>query len=172
MSSMGCWTRTPCDSCVSIRRPPTGTPQLSSPSATCWAALLMPRLRALKDQQLARVDRASASGVCTPWLTTTVDLGMVEEQWGARRRVALARKQRTAPAHVIVQRLTHSLPAARLSKAVTTWGRLIKTPDLLRYLTARALRRTGQLQLHQGAYRHQCPRRMFFANQGEFTSGD
>jgi len=42
-------------------------------------------------------------------------------------RVALSLKQRTAPAHVIVQRLTNSFPADRLSKAMTNLGRIIKT---------------------------------------------
>ena len=50
--------------------------------------------------------------------------------------------------------------------------RLIKTQDILRYLTDRDLRRTVQLQLNKGEYRHKLPRRIFFANQGEFTTGD
>lgn len=29
-----------------------------------------------------------------------------------------------------------------------------------------------QLQLNKGEYRHKLPRRIFFANQGEFTTGD
>ena len=87
-------------------------------------------------------------------------------------RVALSLKQRTAPAHVIVQRLTNSFPADRLSRAVTNLGRIIKTQYILRYLTDQDLRRTVQLQLNKGEYRHKLPRRIFFANQGEFTTGD
>jgi TnpA family transposase len=34
------------------------------------------------------------------------------------------------------------------------------------------LRRTVQLQLNKGEYRHKVPRRIFFADQGEFTTGD
>ena len=86
--------------------------------------------------------------------------------------VALSLKQRTAPAHVIVQRLTNSFPADRLSRAVTNLGRIIKTQYILRYLTDQDLRRTVQLQLNKGEYRHKLPRRIFFANQGEFTTGD
>ena len=87
-------------------------------------------------------------------------------------RVSLSLKQRTVPAHVIVQRLTNSFPANRLSRAVTNLGRIIKTQYILRYLTDRDLRRTVQLQLNKGEYRHKLPRRIFFANQGEFTTGD
>jgi TnpA family transposase len=87
-------------------------------------------------------------------------------------RVALSLKQRTAPAHVIVQRLTNSFPSDRLSKAFTNLGRIIKTEYILRYLTDPELRRTVQLQLNKGEYRHKLPRRIFFADQGEFTTGD
>jgi TnpA family transposase len=132
----------------------------------------MPRIRDLKDQQLYRVDRESDYGMFTPLLTKTADLSIVEEQWDEMMRVALSLKQRTAPAHVIVQRLTNSFPADRLSKAVTNLGRIIKTQYILRYLTDRDLRQTVQLQLNKGEYRHKLPRRIFFANQGEFTTGD
>jgi TnpA family transposase len=132
----------------------------------------MPRIRDLKDQQLYRVDRHANYGVFTPLLTKTADLAIVEEQWEEMMRVALSLKQRTAPAHVIVQRLTNSFPADRLAKAVTNLGRIIKTQYILRYLTDLELRRTVQLQLNKGEYRHKLPRRIFFANQGEFTTGD
>jgi TnpA family transposase len=132
----------------------------------------MPRIRDLKDQQLYRLDRLVDYGVLTPLLTTTADLSIVEEQWDEMLRVALSLKRRTAPAHVIVQRLTNSFPADRLSRAMTNLGRIIKTQYILRYLTDRDLRQTVQLQLNKGEYRHKLPRRIFFADQGEFTTGD
>ncbi len=132
----------------------------------------MPRIRDLKDQQLYRIDRRASTGVFAPLLTKTADLDIVEEQWDAMLRVALSLKQRTAPAHVIVQRLTNSFPSDRLSKAFTNLGRIIKTEYILRYLTDPELRRTVQLQLNKGEYRHKLPRRIFFADQGEFTTGD
>jgi TnpA family transposase len=132
----------------------------------------MPRIRDLKDQQLYRVDRFVDYGVFTPLLTKTADLNMVEEQWEEMIRVALSLKQRTAPAHVVVQRLTNSFPSDRLSKAFTNLGRIIKTQYILRYLTDLDLRQTVQLQLNKGEYRHKLPRRIFFADQGEFTTGD
>ena len=73
---------------------------------------------------------------------------------------------------MIVQRLTNSFPSDRLSKAFTNLGRIIKTPYILRYLTDRELRQTVQLQLNKGEYRHKLPRRIFCADQGEFTTGD
>ena len=86
--------------------------------------------------------------------------------------VALSLKQRTVPAHIVVQRLINSFPADRLSKAFTNLGRIIKTQYILRYLTVPELRRTVQRQLNKGEYRHKLPRWVFFANQGEFTTGD
>jgi TnpA family transposase len=132
----------------------------------------MPRIRDLKDQQLYRVDKTFDCGVFTPLLNKTVDLYIVEEQWEAMLRVALSLKQRTVPAHIVVQRLTNSFPSDRLAKAFTNLGRIIKTQYILRYLTDPQLRRTVQRQLNKGEYRHKLPRWIFFADQGEFTTGD
>ena len=110
----------------------------------------MPRIRDLKDQQLYRVDKQADYGVFNPLLTKTADLDIVEEQWEEMIRVAISLKQRTAPAHVIVQRLTNSFPSDRLAKAFTHLGRVIKTQYILRYLTDLELRRTVQLQLNKG----------------------
>ena len=134
----------------------------------------MPRIRDLKNQQLYRVnkDRNIDYGDFTPLLSKTVDLDIIEEQWEAIMHVVISLKYRTAPAHVIVQRLTNSYPSDRLSKAFTNLGRIIKTEYILRYITDPELRRTVQLQLNKGEYRHKLPRRIFFADQGEFTTGD
>ena len=51
-------------------------------------------------------------------------------------------------------------------------GRIIKTEYILRYLTDPELRRTVQLQLNKGEYRYKLPRRIFFADRGEFTTSD
>jgi TnpA family transposase len=132
----------------------------------------MPRIRDLKDQQLYRVEKNFDYGVFTPLLNKTADIYIVEEQWDAMMRVALSLKQRTVPAHIVVQRLLNSFPADRLSKAFTNLGRIIKTQYILRYLTDPELRTTVQRQLNKGEYRHKLPRRIFFADQGEFTTGD
>jgi TnpA family transposase len=132
----------------------------------------MPRIRDLKDQQLYRIDKRTDYGSFTPLLNKTADLALVEEQWEPMIRVALSLKQRTVPAHTVVQRLTNSFPLDRLSKAFTNLGRIIKTQYILRYLTDPQLRRTVQRQLNKGEYRHKLPRRIFFADQGEFTTGD
>lgn len=132
----------------------------------------MPRIRDLKDQQLYRIDRNANYSVFAPLLSKTADLDIIEEQWDNMVHVAQSLKERTAPAHIIVQRLTNSFPSDRLSKAFTNLGRIIKTEYILRYITDRDVRRTVQLQLNKGEYRHKLPRWIFFANQGEFTTGD
>lgn len=132
----------------------------------------MPRIRDLKDQQLYRVEKGVDYGAFSPLLNKSVDMSLIEEQWEPMIRVALSLKRRTAPAHVIVQRLTSSFPSDRLSKAFTNLGRIIKTEYILRYLTDPELRRTIQIQLNKGEYRHKLPRWVFFANQGEFCTGD
>ena len=96
---------------------------------------------------------------------------MIEEQWEAMVRVAISLKQRTCPAHLIVQRLTSSYPSDRLSKAFES-GTYYKTEYIISYLSDLSLRRKVHLQLNKGEYRHKLARWIFFANQGEFTTGD
>lgn len=132
----------------------------------------MPRIRDLKDQQLYRIDKNFDYGVFTPLLNKTANVDIVAEQWLAMLHVAISLKQQTVPAHIVVQRLTNSAPSDRLSKAFTNLGRIVKTQYILRYLTDPPLRRMVQRQLNKGEYRHKLPRWIFFANQGEFTTGD
>ena len=132
----------------------------------------MPRIRDLKDQQLYKVEKSKDYGIFNPLLTKKVDLDIIEEQWDMMIRVASSLKKRTAPAHIIVQRLMSSSPNDKLTNAFINLGRIIKTEYILRYITDPELRRTVQRQLNKGEYRHNLPRRIFFANQGEFTTGD
>ncbi|WP_299492184.1 Tn3 family transposase [Acaryochloris sp. IP29b_bin.137] len=68
--------------------------------------------------------------------------------------------------------MTNSFPADRLSKAFTNLGQILKTQYILRYLTDANLMQMVQLQLNKGDYHNKLPRRVFFADQGEFTTGD
>ena len=65
-----------------------------------------------------------------PLLTKIADLAIIEEQGDAMMRLALSLKERTAPAHVIVQRLRNSYPSDRLSKAITNLGKYSVNPSL------------------------------------------
>jgi TnpA family transposase len=59
-----------------------------------------------------------------------------------------------------------------VAKALTTLGRIVKTIYILRYIHEEGLRRRVQLQLNRGESRHALARWLFFANRGEFRSGD
>src|SRR6516225_9305659 len=83
-------------------------------------------------------------------------------------RIASSLRQRTAPAHVVVQRLAGSSPSDRVAKALTALGRAVRTIAILRYLHEEELRRRVQLQLNRGESLHELARWLFFANQGEF----
>lgn len=88
-------------------------------------------------------------------------------------RVAASLKNRTAPANVIVQRLANASSSDRLAGALTALGRVVKTIFILRYLCDPELRHRVQLQLNRGEARHELVGRcLFFANRGEFRSGD
>jgi TnpA family transposase len=132
----------------------------------------MPRIRDLKDQQLYTVDRTSTYGPVDALFRGSIDLDLIREQCDALVRVAASLRNRTAPAHVVVQRLAGRSPADRLAKALTALGRAVKTIYILRYLHDESGRRRVQLQLTRGESRHSVARWLFFANQGEFRTGD
>jgi TnpA family transposase len=132
---------------------------------------LMPRLTVSK-QTLYKVDRTKHYGRLDEVLQGTVDLALLREQWDQLVRVTASLRNRTAPAHLVLQRLASSAPSDRLAKALTALGRALKSLYLLRYIHDVELRGRVQLQLNRGERRHQLARRLFFANQGAFQIGD
>jgi TnpA family transposase len=130
----------------------------------------MPRLKDLKDQQLYRVDRSTSFGVLNAVFRGTIDVGLVVEQWDQLVRLVSSLRSRTAPAHVVLERLAAS--SDRLAKALSMLGRVVKSAYILRYAHDAALRDRIQLQLNRGESRHALARRVFFANQGAFRVGD
>jgi TnpA family transposase len=132
---------------------------------------LMPRLP-LPKQQLYKLDRTKPYGRLDAVIRGTVDTAVIREQWDQLVRIAASLYNRTAPAHVVLQRLASSAPSDRLATALAALGRALRTIYLLRYMHDEALRGRMQLQLNRGARRHQLARRLFFANQGAFQTGD
>lgn len=133
----------------------------------------MPRLRDLADQHLYKIDRRADHGCLNPLFHGVAETDLVREQWDFLVRVASSLKNRTAPANVIVQRLANSSSSDRLAGALTALGRVVKTIFILRYLSDPELRHRVQLQLNRGEARHELVGRcLFFANRGEFRSGD
>jgi hypothetical protein len=53
-----------------------------------------------------------------------VDAALISEQWDQLIRIAASLKDRTAPAHVVLQRLINVSPADGVSKALTALGRV------------------------------------------------
>src|SRR5215470_15490672 len=86
--------------------------------------------------------------------------------------MAASLRNRIASAHVVLQRLANASPADRVAKALTTLGRVVKTIYILRYIHEEELRQRVQLQLNRGEARHALARWLFFANRGEFRTGD
>jgi TnpA family transposase len=132
---------------------------------------LMPRLP-LPKQKLYKLDRTKHYGCLDAVFTGVVDLALIREQWDQLVRVAASLRNRTAPTHIVLQRLAGSAPFDRLAKALTALGQARKTIYLLRYLQEDELRGRMQLQLNRGEGRHQLARHLFFANHGAFQTGD
>jgi TnpA family transposase len=97
-----------------------------------------------------------------PLLHGGLDFSLLDEQWDQLVRVAASLHNRVANAS----------PADRVAKALTTLGRIVKTIYILRYIHEEELRQRVQLQLNRGESRHALARWLFFANRGEFRTGD
>ena len=131
----------------------------------------MPRLPVSK-QTFYKLDRTKHYGRLDAIFQGTIDVGLIREQWDQLVRVAASLRNRTAPAHIILTRLASSAPSDRLAKALTALGQALKTLYLLRYIQDEPLRSRMQLQLNRGEGRPQLARRLFFAHQGAFQTGD
>ncbi len=132
----------------------------------------MPRLKDLPDQVLRCVDRTADYGPLQPLLRGTIDIDIIIEQWDQLIRLVASLKDRLAPAHVVMQRLANAPAADRLAGALSQLGRLIKTIHILRYIHEEPLRQAIQLQLNRGEFRHTLAKWIFFANQGDFRTGE
>jgi Tn3 transposase DDE domain len=130
---------------------------------------LMPRLNVSK-QQFYKLDRTMLYGRLDAVIRGTVDIALIREQWDQLVQVAALLHNRTAPAHVVLQRLASNAPSDRLAKALTALGQALRSLYLLRYLYEEDLRGRMQLQINRGEGRHQLARRLFFANQGAFQT--
>jgi TnpA family transposase len=132
---------------------------------------LMPRLNVSK-QNLYKLDRATSYRHLDAVFAGTVDVALIREQWDQLVRIAASLRNRTAPAHVVLTRLASSAPSDRLARALTALGRALRSLYLLRYIHEEDLRGWMQLQVNRGEFRHKLARRLFFANQGAFQTGD
>lgn len=130
----------------------------------------MPRFADLKDVQLYRLDRERSYGELDA-LMRSVDIDILVEQWDALVRVAASLRDKSAPAHVILDRLVANA-SDRLAKALTMLGRIVKTIHILNYLNDPIRRGRIQLQLNRGEGRHAVVNKIRFANRGAFRSAD
>jgi len=106
----------------------------------------MPRIKDLADQQLYKLHRDRHYGALDELFRGAVDWDLINEQWDQMVRVAAALKNRNTPPEVVVQRLASAGSADRLAKALTAFGRIIKTIYILRYIQEEELRRAVQFE--------------------------
>jgi len=132
----------------------------------------MPRLKDLGDQQLYKISKTEDYGELSSIFRQTIDWQLIEDQYDQLVKIAASLKNKTAPAHVVLKRLINATPADHISKALTQLGRIIKTIFIIKYLGDEKVRRKIQKQLNRGEQRHGLAKWLFFANHGEFRTGD
>jgi TnpA family transposase len=120
----------------------------------------MPRLADLGDVQLYRLDRSRSYAELDP-LLRTVDTAVILEQWDHIVRIAASIRDRSSPAHVVIDRLAANA-SDRPAKALTMLGRVVRTAFIMRYLHDAKLRDRIQLQLNRGEGRHALTKRPVF----------
>jgi TnpA family transposase len=77
-----------------------------------------------------------------------------------------------APPEVVVERLASAVPADRLAKALTAYGRIVKTIYILRYTQDEKTPQSRSVTVQPGEARHSLARWLFFANRGDFRDGN
>ena len=133
----------------------------------------MPRLRDLADQHLFKIDRRADHGCLNPLFDGSADTDLIREQWDFLVRVAASLKNRTAPANVIVQRLANA-SLVRPAGGSAHGARPRSEDDFHSALSLRSgTAPSGPVAVEPGESRHELVGRcLFFANRGEFRSGD
>ena len=106
-----------------------------------------------------------------PIFAGAVDLDLVRSQWDELVRIAASLRWQTAPARVIVQRLTRDKRSKR-ARALVALGRLVRTIYLLRYLGEPELRAAVSLHLSRIEGRNGLAAHLFHAQRGAFTTGE
>lgn len=131
-----------------------------------------PRLKDLTEQTLYKFNKNDHYDEIDSIFNGHIDIECISEQWEQLIRIVISLKNHVAPAHLILQKLSSRGSTDRVAKAIMELGKLIKTIYILHYLSDDELRRKVQLQLNRGESRHYLARHIFFANQGEFKTGD
>ena len=131
-----------------------------------------PHIADMADSRIFRHSQAEIEPKFAKIFSDKIDLDIVAEQWQEIKKLKIALTNKTISSDILMQRLTKTMYADRLSKAVGALGRMTKSIWILRYLNDRELRGKVRKQLNRGEERHALAKKLFFANQGRLRTGD
>jgi hypothetical protein len=131
-----------------------------------------PRLKDLGNAILYRISKQDDFTNLQGIFTGLVSLDEISPHWDDMARVMSALRDGHVKAIDILPKLGAGHHLDGLSKAFNSFGRIIKTIFLLRYMTDASFRRAIRIQLNKGEHRHALADHVFFANKGEFRQGD
>lgn len=131
---------------------------------------LSPRIRDLGKITLYRMDPQRDANslwpVARPLLTQKINMGLIEDQWDDRLRLAGAIKFGHATASLIVGKLSASSRQNTLAAALKEYGALRRSIYAARYLADETYRRKIARQLNKGESLHSLRRSLLYAHEG------
>ena len=131
-----------------------------------------PRIKDLGNAVLYRLSKQDNLTNLKGIFTGLVSLDEIGPHWDDMARVMSALRDGHIKAIDILPKLGAGYHLDGLSKAFNSFGKIIKTIFLLRYMTDAPFRRDIRIQLNKGEHRHALADHVFFANKGEFRQGD
>jgi TnpA family transposase len=132
-----------------------------------------PRLKDLGGIKLFRIfPKQDLGDDFNSLLSDVANIDSIAPHWDDMIRVISALKEGHVLASDIMPKLGAGIHIDKLSQAFNTFGKIVKTIFLLRYLLDTDFRRMIRKQLNKGEHRHSLSDHVFFANKGEFCYGD
>lgn len=134
---------------------------------------LSPRIRDLSDQRLYPVEGVSEYGVLKPLFRgQTIQRDLIVRCWDDMHRISASLKDGTVTAVLLVAKLQALDNKNLIHRGLEEYGRLLKTIDILTFLSDQPYRRRVGRMLNKGELVHSLARLVAYGQLGVLTDRD
>lgn len=126
-----------------------------------------PQLADLPDQKMWRIDRAADYGACQDAARGRVDLARIERHWEDILRIIGSIHTGAVRAYDVIRMLSRDGRPTPLGDAIAHYGRIAKTPHILRLADEPGYRRQIKSQANLQEGRHTLARKIFHGRSGQ-----